>query len=76
MSGEWCCDELDCERLESDQIREVDGGFLVSGASFVDGSRALPSPDGHFWACFSTDIDPEKGRVRIGIRCFFAPMNA
>ena len=30
MSGQWCCNHIDCAEIPNGGVREVSGGFLVS----------------------------------------------
>lgn len=63
-AGEWCCGEHDCSPLADDDVKPVDGGYLIKSLKeTVPYSEAQPSPDGHYWRC-------AWGGER---KCFFAP---
>lgn len=82
LTGQWCCNEHDCNILSVDNIRQFKDSFEITIAYFgedkkfvVPNSRILPSLDGRYWACLSTETVSRGRGVRIGVRCFFAPLD-
>lgn len=65
-SHDWypiqCCGGHDCLQLPDADVKEVPHGYMVRG-TFVDETKALPSPDEHFHGCFP--------QGQLG--CFWAP---
>lgn len=53
VSGEWCCNEHDCEMLAVDGVKIVDGGFFIvdTGETIPAARVAWRSPDGRWWRC-------------------------
>lgn len=48
-SKEWCCNRNDCR---SEQVRETNGGYVVTTGEFVPFHRVIwKSEDGHWWRC-------------------------
>ena len=74
-SGEWCCNENDCSALDETRIVETKEGYVVDRKFFVPSSRAIPSYDGQYWACFNPGGLHGHGPKR-DVRCFFAPLNS
>ncbi len=61
---EWCCSEIDCRMVQSDDVRTTKGGFLLPDGELIPYAAALKSQDEHYWRCRS------PGRPT---RCFFYP---
>lgn len=63
--GELCCGARDCFEIPADDVRAVDGGYLIKSRNeFIPHNEAQPSPGG-FWRC-------EWSGQR---KCFFAPLS-
>lgn len=64
-AGELCCGERDCFEIEADNVKAVDGGYLIKSTNeFIPHNEAQPSPGG-YWRC-------QWGGQR---KCFFAPIS-
>ena len=67
----WCCGQADVHRLYPGAIHIQADGYHVAGLSAVlPFSKAMPSPDGFYWAFFK---DEEGADAHVS--CFYAPMN-
>lgn len=66
----WCCGPTDVHRLEPRAVHIMADGYHIDGLSVViPMSRAMPSPDGQYWAFFDASA-PEPF-----VFCFYAPLN-
>jgi len=68
VSGQWCCNEHDCEAEPADGVRETREGYLiVSTGEVIPFARAIPqSADGRFWRCrYLWGEDANKTRCLI-----------
>ena len=81
VSGDWCCNEKDCQPIDSGQVRHERGKVTVVIPYFGEtrrftfsSSRILPSGDENYWACISTEAASHGRGVRLGMRCFFEPL--
>jgi hypothetical protein len=66
VSGEWCCNQIDCAALPKDGIGEVSGGYLVSETrEVIPYTRIIwNSQDGRWWRC--RNLSNNKTRCLIG----------
>lgn len=72
---EWvskaCCGPNDVHHLTAGAVHIMPDGYHIDGIkTVVPISRALPSPDGTYWAFWYAGSEPEPV-----IFCFFAPVN-
>jgi hypothetical protein len=68
---QWCCGKSDVHRLHAASIHIMPDGYHVDGLNNVlPFSKAMPSPDGQYWAFFKEDEGPEAH-----VSCFYAPIN-
>lgn len=65
QAGEWCCGSGDCEALRSEDVKPIDGGYLIAPLQeFVPQHETLPFSPGRFIRCHR----PDGSR-----RCFIVP---
>jgi hypothetical protein len=81
LTGQLCCNEQDCHILSSEEVRQSEGSFEIEIPHFgatkkfsIPFSRVLPSQDGEYWACLSSEAFSKGRGVTLGVRCFFAPL--
>ena len=81
VSGDWCCNEHDCQPLDSGQVHHVRGKVTVTIPYFGEdrrftftSRRILPSGDENYWACISTEATAHGRGVSLSMRCFFEPL--
>ena len=66
-----CCGPEDVHHLTADQVHIRADGYHIDGLkTVVPIGRALPSPDGTYWAFWNPVTEPSPV-----IFCFFAPVN-
>ena len=66
-----CCGPRDVHHLRAGAVHiEADGYHIDGLKTVVPIARALPSPDGSYWAFWNPVAEPEPV-----IFCFFAPLN-
>jgi hypothetical protein len=66
-----CCGPNDVHHLNPGAVHIMHDGYHIDGLkTVVPISRALPSPDGTYWAFWNPTNEPEPV-----IFCFFAPVN-
>lgn len=66
-----CCGPQDVHHLRVGAVHVMADGYHIDGIkTVVPMSRALPSPDGQYWAFWNPVGEPEPI-----IFCFFAPLN-
>jgi hypothetical protein len=66
-----CCGPRDVHHLRAGAVHIMSDGYHIDGIkTVVPVSRALPSPDGQYWAFWNSVAEPEPV-----IFCFFAPLN-
>ena len=67
----WCCGDNDVHRLQAGAVHILADGYHVDGlATVLPFSKAIPSPDGQYWAFFRDEEGPEAH-----VSCFYAPTN-
>ena len=67
----WCCGPADVHRLAPGAVHIRQDGYHLDGLSTVTPfSKAMPSPDGQYWAFFRTEDGPDAHVI-----CFYAPLN-
>ena len=67
----WCCGASDVHRLEPGAVHILQDGYHLDGLSTVmPFSKAMPSPDGQYWAFFKVEDGPDAH-----VACFYAPLN-
>ena len=67
----YCCGPSDVHRLEPSAVHIMPDGYHIDGIkTIVPMDKAMPSPDGQYWAFFNT----KYGDNPI-IFCFYAPLN-
>ena len=66
VSGEWCCNQIDCATVPTGGVGEVSGGFLVAETSeVIPYTRIIwKSRDGTWWRC--RNLQTNKTRCLIG----------
>lgn len=72
---EWvkaeCCGPRDVHHLRAGAVHIAQDGYHIDGLkTVIPIERALPSPDGTYWAFWNPTAEPEPV-----IFCFFAPLN-
>jgi hypothetical protein len=66
-----CCGPRDVHHLSARAVHIMPDGYHIDGLrTIVPVSRALPSPDGSYWAFWNSVSEPDPV-----IFCFFAPVN-
>ena len=66
-----CCGPQDVHHLPASAVHIRPDGYHIDGIrTVVPAHRALPSPDGTYWAFWNASGEPEPV-----IFCFFAPLN-
>lgn len=66
-----CCGPNDVHHLPASAVHILPDGYHIDGIrTVVPAHRALPSPDGTYWAFWNSVGEPEPV-----IFCFFAPLN-
>jgi hypothetical protein len=66
-----CCGPRDVHHLRSGAVHILQDGYHIDGLkTVIPIERALPSPDGSYWAFWNPVGEPEPV-----IFCFFAPLN-
>ncbi len=66
-----CCGPQDVHHLRAGAVHIRPDGYHIDGIeTVVPISRALPSPDGGYWAFWNPQGEPAPA-----IFCFFAPLN-
>jgi hypothetical protein len=66
-----CCGPRDVHHLRAGAVHIMADGYHIDGLNTVIPiSRALPSPDGNYWAFWNPVSEPDPA-----IFCFFAPLN-
>jgi hypothetical protein len=66
-----CCGPQDVHHLRPGAVHIEQDGYHIDGIkTVVPIARALPSPDGDYWAFWNPAGEPEPA-----IFCFFAPLN-
>jgi len=66
-----CCGPQDVHHLRASAVHIMPDGYHIDGLNTViPVGRALPSPDGSYWAFWNPVGEPEPV-----IFCFFAPLN-
>lgn len=69
-----CCGPADAHRLRPDQVRRVDGGYIIEGyPRTIHDAQVLPSEDGEYWAFYSEYVDAGGTMGFTSVYCFFAP---
>lgn len=67
----YCCGPQDVHHLDARAVHIMADGYHIDGLdTVVPAERALPSPDGTYWAFWSPAAEPSPT-----IYCFFAPVN-
>lgn len=67
----WCCGPADVHKLEPGAVHIMPDGYHIDGLNTViPMSRAIPSPDGAYWAFFRNDTLPDSV-----VYCFYSPLN-
>jgi len=67
----WCCGAADVHRLKLGSVHIMQDGYHVDGlATVLPFSKAMPSPDGQYWAFFKDEELPYAH-----VACFYAPIN-
>lgn len=67
----WCCGPSDVHMLNPSAVHIMTDGYHIDGLNTViPMSRAMPSPDGQYWAFFRNDNLPDSA-----VYCFYAPLN-
>lgn len=53
VSGEWCCNHIDCAEVKAGGVGEVAGGFMVTETKeVIPYTRIIwKSQDGQWWRC-------------------------
>ena len=81
LTGQLCCNKQDCRTLSSEEVSQYKDRFEIAVPYFgemkkftIPSSRILPSQDGEYWACLSSESFSKGRGVRLGVRCFFAPL--
>jgi hypothetical protein len=66
VSGQWCCNHLDCAEIPADGLREVSGGFSVAATGeIIPYNRVIwSSQDGAWWRC--RNLQNNSTRCLIG----------
>lgn len=66
VSGEWCCNRIDCAEVKVGGVRETQGGMLVAETKeVIPFARVIwKSQDGHWWRC--RNLDTNATRCLIG----------
>lgn len=66
ISGQWCCNHIDCEPVRIGGLHEQDGGYLVSETGEQIPYRRIiwQSQDGQWWRC--RNLLTNKTRCLIG----------
>ncbi|MGD1037381.1 MAG: hypothetical protein ABR878_09320 [Roseiarcus sp.] len=70
---EWvkrmCCGSIEAHNLRDSEVKVTPDGYLINGwPDVIPYAKALPSPDGTYWA-FYEDVDDGDS-----MNCFFAPI--
>jgi hypothetical protein len=66
-----CCGPRDVHHLSAEAVHIMSDGYHIDGIkTVIPIARALPSPDGSYWAFWNSVAEPEPV-----IFCFFAPLN-
>lgn len=66
-----CCGPRDVHKIPASAIHIEPDGYHIDGiVTVIPMARALPSPDGQYWAFWNPVGEPEPV-----IFCFFAPLN-
>ena len=66
-----CCGPRDVHHLRPAAVHIMQDGYHIDGLkTVIPIERALPSPDGSYWAFWNPVGEPEPV-----IFCFFAPLN-
>jgi hypothetical protein len=70
LSGQWCCNDMDCEAVRAAGIAEQQDGYLVMETGEVIGKERViwKSQDGLWWRCRYTN-GSNAGRTR----CLIGP---
>ena len=67
----WCCGASDVHHLHPGAVHIMLDGYHVDGlGAVIPFSKAMPSPDGQYWAFFKNEDAPEAH-----VACFYAPIN-
>jgi len=66
-----CCGPYEAHSLRGDQVKQTARGYQIDGwPEVIPYNKALPSPDGAYWAFYD---NPDDGNT---MNCFFAPMSS
>lgn len=66
-----CCGPQDVHHIRPGAVHIMADGYHIDGiTTVIPVARALPSPDGQYWAFWNPVNEPEPF-----IFCFFAPLN-
>lgn len=66
----YCCAPNEVHHIRSDAVHIMRDGYHVDGLkTVIPIDKALPSPDGTYWAFFNDAVDEPN------VWCFFAPLN-
>jgi hypothetical protein len=66
-----CCGPQDVHHLRAGAVHVMADGYHIDGLDIVISTdRALPSPDGTYWAFWNPVLEPSPT-----VYCFFAPLN-
>jgi hypothetical protein len=72
---EWvkrlCCGEIEAHNLRNSEVKMTPNGYVINGwPEIIPYEKALPSPDGSYWAFYENVDDGDA------MHCFFAPMGS
>lgn len=65
VSGEWCCNRIDCAALPGAVRRQADGYLIGETGEVIPSARVIwKSPDGLWWRC--RNLSTNATRCLIG----------
>ncbi len=66
VSGEWCCNHIDCAEIPAGGVREGSGGYFIgeTGETIPYQRIIWKSQDGSWWRC--RNMSTNKTRCLIG----------
>jgi len=67
LTGQWCCNEHDCEMLAEDGVQITAQGYVLTDTGeVIPFARAInKSPDGRYWRCHTIEDGVKRTRCLI-----------
>ena len=65
----WCCNENDIHRLNPNAVHVRPDGYHIDGLkNVIPAEKAIPSPDGQYWAFFRENPADDEPYIFLFLR--------